>query len=168
MRSVRNLRLTVPQQCTDGINTVAFDASANLAATVTTQIAETTTVVTPTCTPTNPPSGDTKDCRAEIGVVINRVENDKPLVTETLYFKDEEKNQWQSEMDVGAMQSLGGLGPLLNTTLLRNTASDFPFDLAMDYGTQSWNWLGCEFMSDSNLGQGTTMQSRKCPFICEG
>ena len=112
---------------------------------------------------------DTGECSVEVGVAINRPENEKPLVTTILYNENHEnENSWSAEMDVDESQSIGGLGPDVAWTLKSNTASDFPFDLDFTYDIESWNWLGCELMSDSDLGQGVTLESRKCLFPCHG
>lgn len=108
-----------------------------------------------------------RDCRAEIGIAINRPESEKPLVTMVLYYKEAEKMSWNGELGVDQTQNTGGLGPTLDTTL-KSTSGDFPYDLDVGYDVDSWKWSECEFMSDSNLGQGVTMQSRKCTFQCRG
>ena len=108
-------------------------------------------------------------CHVGVGFAINRVENNKQLVTMTLSTNEKDNvNSWSGEMSAGESKSVGGLGPVISWTLKENTASTFPFDLDMKYDVESWNWLGCEFMSDSDLGRGVKLQSRMCTFPCHG
>ena len=120
---------------------------------------------------TNPSQTSPKQCAIEVGVAVNRPENEKPLVAITLLNEHDEQviEPINVEMGIGETQSTGGLGPDVAWTLKANPLpQEWPVDLDFTYDVESWNWLGCEFMSQSNLGRDTILESRRCEFPCHG
>lgn len=119
----------------------------------------------------NPPSTSSKQCSIEVGVAVNRQENEKPLIAISLLNeKDEEViNTINVEMSIDETKSSGGLGPEVFWTLKANPLEyEWPVDLDFTYDVEKWNWLGCEFMSQSNLGRDTIFESRRCSVPCHG
>lgn len=107
----------------------------------------------------------------EIGIAVDRPENDEPLIGPTLRNEHDERvtDPINVEMAVDETESTSGLGPDMAWTLKANPlAQEWPVDLDIRYNVESWNWLGCEFMTQSDLGRDTSFENRGRSFPCHG
>lgn len=119
----------------------------------------------------NPSTDSGKTCAVGVGIAVNRPENDLPLIALTLMNEndDEVGETINIEMGINQEEKTGGLGPDVFWKLKPNSVpEEWPVDLDFRYDVESWNWLGCEFISQSNLGQDTIFESRRCEFPCHG